>query len=211
MDAEQITLTIAAGVSIIMLLPVLGIWVNMFPELWASLFRTAACIRIEDSRKVQRNRDLIFWMTLPALLTIVWHFDLYAPEWMSGLAPYYRILCTGGILAGYMLLRFMLVRLAPHRKLSTKTYEAASGSPRNFWLLLGFVLFFTTMTLSTLDVPETLFRIVTYCITSLLYLLFLIRRLQIFAYDCNYLTAILYLCALEILPTALLVTSAVVF
>ena len=85
MDAEQITLTIATGVSILIFLPALPRFVNLFSQLWSSLFRTGTCIRIEDSRKVQRSRNIVFWASVPGLMTIVWHCGLYAPKWLEAL------------------------------------------------------------------------------------------------------------------------------
>ena len=211
MDTEQLTLTIATGAAMLTFLPVLPQFVNLFPKLWSGLFRTATCIRIEDSRKIQRSRDLVFWLSLPALVTLVWKSGLYSPGWTAGLNAPLSIAAVAGVIAGYGLLRAGLSHLLPFRRFSSKVREAAVGCPKNFWLLLMSVLFISAVTLGFCKLPDNTAHIITLCLTAALYLLFLIRRFQIFAYDSNYLTAILYLCALEILPTALLVTSAVVF
>ncbi len=211
MDIEQLTLTIATGVALMMFLPVLPQFVNLFPKLWSGLFRTATFIRIEDSKKVQRGRDLVFWLSLPALVTLVWKSGLYSPSWTAGLDAPLNLAAVAGVIAGYGLLRAGLSHLLPFRRFSSKVREAAVGCPKNFWLLLVSVLFLSAVTMGFCKLPENTSRIITLCLTGALYLLFLIRRFQIFAHDSNYLTAILYLCALEILPTALLVTSAVVF
>ena len=181
MDAEQITLTIATGVSILIFLPALPRFVNLFSQLWSSMFRTGTCIRIEDSRKVQRSRDIVFWASVPGLMTIVWHCGLYAPEWLEALPPQFHLPCVAGVMLGYFLL----------------------------CITLGHIV--ATIPLKSSGIGNNVSVIVMYCITGLLYFIFLIRRFQIFASDSNYLTAILYLCALEILPTALFVTSALIF
>lgn len=211
MDIEQLTLTVATGVSILAFLPVLTQFVNLFPKLWASLFRTGTCIRIEDSKKVQRSRDIVFWASVPGLVTLVWRCGLYTPKWIDSLPPQFHLPCVAGVLLGYMLLCLALCRVVPRRKFSPKVYDAAAGCPKNFWTLLAFSLFVVAVVLKSAGIDRSVSLIVIYCITGILYLMFLIRRFQIFVYDSNYLTAILYLCALEILPTALLVTSAVVF
>lgn len=211
MDAEQITLTIATGVSILIFLPALPRFVNLFSQLWSSLFRTGTCIRIEDSRKVQRSRDIVFWASVPGLMTIVWHCGLYAPEWLEAMPPQLHLPCVAGVMLGYFLLCITLGHIVLQRRLRTKVYEAATGCPKNFWILLAFTLFVATIPLKSSGIGNNVSVIVMYCITGLLYFIFLIRRFQIFASDSNYLTAILYLCALEILPTALFVTSALIF
>ena len=211
MDTGQITLTVATGLAFLAFLPVLPQFVNLFPKLLSGLFRTATCIRIEDSKKVQRSRDLVFWLSLPALVTLVWKCGMYSPGWMAGLDAPLNLAAVTGVIAGYGLLRTALSHIMPFRRFSAKGREAAVGCPRNFWLLLVSVLFPSAVTIGLFDIPDDTARIINLCLTGVSYLLFLVRRFQIFASDSNYLTAILYLCALEILPTALLVTSAVVF
>ena len=211
MNIEQLTLTIAAGVALLALLPVLPQFVNLFPMLWAGLLRTATCIRIEDSKKVQRSRDLVFWLSIPSLITTVWRCGLYTPEWMETLPSDYRLPCIAGIVLGYILLCLALGHMMPFRRFSAKVRDAAVGCPKNFGIMLTFALFLAAVFLKSANVGTNASLILMYCITGVLYLMFLIRRFQIFAYDSNYLTAILYLCSLEILPTALLVISAVIF
>lgn len=209
-DIGQITLTAAAGVSVLAFLPVLTQFVDMFPELWASMFRTAVCIRIDDSRKTQRNRDVVFYACIPALITTGWMSGMYAPARTEALsAPLQLLVCAGAVL-GYMLLRAAMGRMLPRRRFKPKVYAAAIGSSRNFWTLLSFLLFLSETVLRTAGADYDLSLIIMYCITGVSYALYIIRRFQIFASDSNYLTAILYLCALEILPTAILATSAVV-
>ncbi len=210
-DTEQITLTVAVGVSMLAFLPVLSRFVNLFPEIWTGLFRTSTCIRIEDSKKVQRSRDLVFWLSLPAFVTLVWKCGLYAPQWMAGLSAPLNLAAVAGIMSAYGLLRTFLSHIMPFRRFSQKVRETAIFCPRNFSLILLSILFPAAAILGICGLPGDISRIITLCLTGVSYLLFLVRRFQIFVFDSNYLRAILYLCALEILPTALLVTSAAVF
>ena len=48
-------------------------------------------------------------------------------------------------------------------------------------------------------------------ISAFTYALFLLRKTQIFSSSCNFFSAFLYLCALEIIPTGILVVPAVIF
>ena len=125
MDAEQITLTIATGVSILIFLPALPRFVNLFSQLWSSLFRTGTCIRIEDSRKVQRSRDIVFWASVPGLMTIVWHCGLYAPKWLEALPPQFHLPCVAGVMLGYFLLCIALGHIVLQRRFRTKVYEVS--------------------------------------------------------------------------------------
>jgi hypothetical protein len=58
--------------------------------------------------------------------------------------------------------------------------------------------------------PDTLVRTFFYVELSVVYALYLVRRVQILSLSCRSLTTFLYLCALELLPSVLLIVSAVV-
>ena len=211
MDSGQITLTVATGISVLALLPVLTQFVNLFPRLCDSLVRTSVCVRIEDSRRVQRSRDLVFLLGFPAVITLVWQNCLYSPQWLTGLQAPLRLTAVAGVTAGYALMRCGIAHAMPMNKFSPKIREAAVGCPKNFWITLLPLLLLCGLACELCDIPQNACKIITFCLSGALYLLFLIRRFQIFAMESNYLTAILYLCALEILPTAILMTSALVF
>ncbi len=48
-------------------------------------------------------------------------------------------------------------------------------------------------------------------VSAFIYALYMLRKFQIFASGFSILTCFLYLCALEIIPTGLLVASALIF
>ena len=56
--------------------------------------------------------------------------------------------------------------------------------------------------------PDQLIRTVLYLEIAGIYLVFLIRRTQILSLSCNHFRTFLYLCALELIPTAALIASA---
>ena len=65
--------------------------------------------------------------------------------------------------------------------------------------------------MSFIEMDETVIRTAMLCVSALIYALFMLRKLQIFASGCSFFAAFLYLCALEILPTGVLVASAIIF
>ena len=64
--------------------------------------------------------------------------------------------------------------------------------------------------MSFIDVDNSIIKDAMIWVSGAIYLLFLIRRTQIFASSYNFFTVFLYLCALEIIPTGVLVTSAMI-
>ena len=101
--------------------------------------------------------------------------------------------------------------------------EVAKGEYSNLAIITHshteFILDFASM-LPGLPKPEVHSRIIMnpehaknaiLWISALTYLLHLVRKLQILSSSCSIFAGFLYLCALEILPTGVLVTSAVIF
>jgi hypothetical protein len=62
-----------------------------------------------------------------------------------------------------------------------------------------------------LDIPDADVRNAMLWVSAFIYALFLIRKTQIFSTSCSIFAAFLYLCALEMIPTGILVVSAIIF
>ena len=75
-------------------------------------------------------------------------------------------------------------------------------------LISFFLLFLAGALLKAFSCDERLTRTVLVWIMAISYLFYIIRRGQIFSSSCNPFTTFLYLCSLELLPTAALVLSA---
>ncbi len=193
-----------------MLLPVLGQYVTLYPTVWVSMFRTSVCIRLEDNKKVQRSRDRVFLLSLFPLCALLWQSGAFTSNWFTALSHPVRIVVLSAILAAFCLLRLGIEKALPHWKFSSKVYDAALGCQRSFVLVYVSILFLCLVFLSLLDASLLAHQVLIICLTALFYLLFLVRRFQIFACECNFLTAILYLCALELPTMALVVVLALV-
>ena len=90
----------------------------------------------------------------------------------------------------------------------SKTFTAANRSFYNYLILLFLIVFPIGAAFKVLIGNEYVTRTVILYITAFTYLFHIIRRGQIFASVCNPFTTFLYLCGLELLPTAVLVLSA---
>lgn len=203
----EITTTVTVLLSVVSVMLALKSLATMMPELVASLHRTKACMEIEYSRKSQVTRNrLCLAMVLPTA-TVIWHFKLYDPDFFGYLGPALRLAATIAVIFVFRGMRIAACKM-PKVKMSDEVYEAGCNFELTAFILDGLVLMLTALVLAFCGASETLSRTVLLWTLGGLYVLFLIRKTQIFASGCPLYSAILYLCALEVLPTGLLVTSA---
>ena len=117
---------------------------------------------------------------------------------------------TAGIFATYLLLRYLLTLVATPKKQNPAAYRTAAAASRTFFIILTLFLLATGGILAFIDVNLETIRNAMIWISMTIYFIFIIRKIQIFASSYNFFTVFLYLCALEIIPTGVLVTSAMI-
>lgn len=211
MDIDRLTLTVSIGLALLMLLPLLDQYIKLFPALIGSLFSTSTAVRTEDKCKLSRSRNHLFTISILPFCILVWHKELYCPDWMGQLEAPWNFLSTAGVVLLYFLLRYAIKICMPAPRISKKVYAAFCGLPRTFLIILVTFLLPPCIAMDAFDVPLGTEKIVFYTLSTICYILFLARRFHIFTSEGNFLQAILYLCTLEILPTAVLVVLSVVF
>ena len=195
--------------SILFFLLSLGRLVNIFPTLIRSLSRGKEVLNLEDSMGLLRDRNSMALVLIVPFCLVASRYPLYTPAFLGWLPPGWRTVGIIGVFLLYLLLRWILVRTVPHRGVNNDSWMIAYRSADNYFILAVLLLTGLCGLLSLLGVEDLTIRTVAYYILGLSYLLFVLRRTQILAYSCNHFKAFLYLCALEILPAALLVVSGV--
>ena len=95
--------------------------------------------------------------------------------------------------------------------MSKKTYSASHKASYSFFIIYTLVLLAIGAVMGVLDSSDAEIKNAMLWVSVSIYALFLIRKTQIFSTSCSIFMAFLYLCALEILPTGILVVSAMIF
>ena len=185
--------------------------VNILPSLLACIIRGKENLNLEASVKLSRDRNLIAMaMAVPFCLT-AFRYRLYDPGYLEGLSEnsilgiYFAIFCT------YGLLRLVVKNLFRPQKMPKNTYNTAYKAAFNFFIIGTILLLAVAVVSSVFDLPETDVRSAMLWISALIYALFLLRKVQIFSTSCSVFAGFLYLCALEIIPTGILLVSAIIF
>ena len=200
-----------ALISVIIVMILLRTIVEILPSVLACLIRWKENINIEASVRLSRDRDFsAIAMLIPFCLT-VFRFRIYNPSFISNLPDNPRLWAVIGVFAAYVLIRKAASMLVHPRRMSQKTLAATEKSAHTYFILLTLILLLVCSTCSFLDASSNAIRLISLWLSALIYGLYLVRKVQIFASSCSLFTAFLYLCALEILPTGILVVSDVIF
>ena len=197
--------------SVIIVMLLLRTIVEIVPSVLACLIRWKENINMESSVRLSRDRDFsAFAMLIPFCLA-VFRFRIYNPHFMSVLPDTTRLCATIGVFTVYIHIRKAALMLVHPRRIPQKTLSASDKSANTYFIFLTLVILLVGSMCSFFDASANSIRLTLLWLSALIYGLYLIRKLQIFASSCSIFAAFLYLCALEILPTGILVVSDVIF
>lgn len=201
---------ILALASLLIVMLLLRRLVGVFPSLMACLIRSKENINLEASVQLSRDRDILAWtMIIPFCLTVCKH-GLYSPSFINGFNEEIQFCIILGTLTALVLVRKVLEWIFRPQKISEKSVDTARKAARTFFSLLTLVLLASGWILSFTDTPAETTRHAMLWISAAIYLIFLIRKLQILKSSASFFAAFLYLCALEFIPTGAIIASAII-
>ena len=186
-------------------------FLKVAPSLWDCVARWKGNITLEDSIQLSRSRNWIAAILFIPFCLMVFAFGLYSPDFLSGMSGTFQLLTVTGVFMAYLILRAFLNWQLEMHNYNSGVFTAANMSFYNYFVLLFFLLFLSGGLWAALAADRASARPVMLWEAGLTYLVYIFRRGQIFASVCNPFATFLYLCSLEILPTAALVLSAWLF
>ncbi len=202
--------SLLVAVSVLLFLLALRSFLNVLPYLSDNIFRARGSAALESSVRVSRDRNLVAAVFLIPAILLMYRYRLVDAAILDTLTPDYRLLAIAGLFLGYLVIRFLLYRwLRPRRRYDE--YQKAYRTGYTFFILLMMLALVSVAVCYVLRLQDSTVRTVLLVETGALFLLYLLRRGQILSLSCKPLTTFLYLCALELLPAALLVIPAAVF
>ena len=181
------------------------------PSLLDCVARWKGNLDLEDSIQLSRSRNWIAAILFVPLCLVAYSHQLYTPDFLEELSPMTRLLAVIGVFLVYLLLRTFLNWQLEMHNFKTPAFTAANRSFYNYCILLFFILLITGGIASLLTADREVVKAILLWETALTYIVYIYRRGQIFASVCNPFSTFLYLCSLELLPTAALVLSAKLF
>ena len=202
---------ILALTSLFIVLALLKRIASIFPMIMSCLIRKKENISIDTSLKLRTERDLAATsMLLPFCLSAS-RFRLYEAGFMTGMSDNAILGITIGVFVCYILLRVATCATIRPKKMPSAIYHAAISTAHTYFFVLTLILIITGGLMTACGADLHTIKITMFWLSGAIYTLFLIRKMQIFSSYCNLFVSFLYLCALEILPTGVLIASAVIF
>ena len=211
MYKQDITGSILALISLLIVITLLRRMVNIFPSLIACLIRSKESTNLEMSVKLSNDRNKLALAMILPLILVATRFHLYSPVFMADMEENTRICVIAGVFIAYILLRTALMYLVRPLRMKSGAYSTANKAAYTFFIILTLILLATGGIMSFMDIDFLTIHNAMIWLSGGIYLLFLLRKCQIFMSSCSIFTAFLYLCALEIFPTGILVVSAIIF
>ena len=199
-----------ALISLIIVIILLRRLVNIFPSLLACMIRWKESVNLEMSVKLSRDRNILAVALIIPFCITAFRFGLYSPSFLEGFNESIGLMITIGVFIAYLLLRLALTALCRSKKSRKAAYATSVAAARTFFIILTLLLTAIGGIMSFIGANPHAIKDAMIWVSGAIYLLFLLRRIQIFASSYNFFTVFLYLCALEIIPTGVLVTSAMI-
>ena len=198
-------------ISVLIVLTLLKRIASILPMMSACLIRMKENINIDTSLKLRTERDLAAASMLLPFYLAASRFHLYDAGFMTGMTENAIIGITAGVFIGYILLRIALAAAVRPKRMPSAIYHAAISTAHTYFFILTLMVLVVGGLMSVCGTELHSIKITMFWLSGAIYTLFLLRKLQIFSSYCNLFVSFLYLCALEILPTGVLITSAVIF
>ncbi|MBQ3881301.1 MAG: DUF4271 domain-containing protein [Bacteroidales bacterium] len=185
--------------------------VELLPYFVGGIGRWKAIVNLEDSMGRMRDRNGVAVIMIIPFCLACSYADLLPFKFLSGLSPGLRTAGAAGIFVGFFLLRAILIEIVGNGNASRDYFQISNRSAYDFFILGTLILILALGIMSFIGVDNGVMKRVSYYILGFFILVNMVRRTQILSNGCNQFTAILYLCALEILPLAILVAAAMIF
>lgn len=199
------------AIAVILLITQIRTVLEIIPSLLATAIRWKESLNLEASVRLSRDRDLVAICSIIPFCLTIYSFNLYQPTWMESFGPNTRLWITFGLLGLFFGIRTLLEHTFKPRRVSLKSYKGVVRVAYSFFIILTILLLSIEAWGVVFKMEYESMRNAMLWVSALTYLLYLIRKIQILNSCCSFFTGFLYLCALEILPTGVLIASAVIF
>lgn len=185
--------------------------VNIFPSMLACLMRGKECFNLEASVKLAHDRNIIAAAMIIPCCLVMFRYRIYSPAFLADFDGNSLLGLYFAVFFAYVMLRASVSMLLRPRHMPSKVCSAVSGASATFFIMLTLLLLAMGGVMGFLHLGDDLVRSAMLWVSAAIYMLFLLRKMQIFASSCSIFAAFLYLCTLEMIPTGILIVSAIVF
>ena len=175
------------------------------------MVRWMESVNLDASVQLGRSRDIIALAMILPFCLVVSKYNLYSMSWMDGIHINGRTGIVIGIFVLYILLRKFMEHVSRPKMMHGQPYRTACKSSHTFFSILTLILLCMAGVMSFIDTNAEVIKSAMLWVSATIYLLYIVRKYQIFISSCSFFSGFLYLCALEFIPTGAMVASAIIF
>lgn len=208
---EYTLLCIIGFIALVISITALQRIVNIIPSLVGCLWSGKECVNLENSAKLSGDRDQIAYVLIIPFCLLASFYKLWGPRFLGLVNPTVCFLITCAVALLYVGIKLLLSATMQPRGLRTKDYQAFNHCFRTFFIIFTIVALATAGIMALFGSDKMEVKNIILWESAGIYFIYLLRKAQIFASSSNLFSTILYLCALEFLPTGLIVASAMIF
>ena len=198
-------------IALLLVLYKLRTFVNLGPSMVACMLRWKESVNLEESLDLARERDKVYFIILIPDLLLTARYNLAGLDFTESWSPELKLCAAAGLFLTLALIRLVPALILGKGRCSGRLYQAFMHSFRNFAICTSLTGLAAAGICSAFAASDDITRNILYGIMGICYLLYLIRKGQIFASANTGFSSFLYLCALELLPTALTLAAAILF
>lgn len=188
----------------------LNLLYTLIPYLFGALTGWKATARLNQSMRLSRERNILFHLAFLPFCLISSRFSLYHIGIMDGMPPHMVTLISLGVAFIYLGVRQLLsVFFAP--SYCMEQWKIAKTNLPNGFILITLLAIIYCGIAAFAGIPDDTSRRVLLYIAAIVFIVIFYRNFEILSWKGRRFKGFLYLCALELAPSILLVASAIIF
>lgn len=183
--------------------------IHIMPSLANCLVRWKGSVNLDKSIQLSRERNTAARIMFLCGGLLASRFGLLRSGLIDGLPELWQTPAIFGVLLAYALLRRLNYLIIARRVKKKDIFASGHTASYNFGIWIAICMLLMAGTGSILKIPDSNMRGVMTGICIFFYVLYLVRKMQIFNSCYHKFMSFLYLCGLELIPTAALIAVAV--
>ena len=184
-------------------------FLDILPSLVDCIFRWKANLNLEDNIHLGLSRNYSALIAFIPFCLLSDRLGLFKLKLFNFLPEGFSVIGVIAVVLAYAILRRLIYAFLSIRARRPDTFRAVHFSSFNYFIIATLLLIVVALILLLFRCPDHAAKVVGICTVGVVYLLSFVRKKQIFSSFCAPIQTILYLCALEVLPTGLLIAAVI--
>ena len=179
----------------------------ILPDLMKCLTMWRWNITAENSARFSRSRDIYGLLCIVPAALLASRYGVFSARFIAAAPEAWRTACVIAMILGYLVLRTIMFGALSRKARDVSGWHAAACAARNLGTLGTITALAVSGVLTLAGAGDSAARYAVIGVAGFFYLLVLGQKAQILRTSCNPFVTFLYLCALEFLPTGLLIAA----